>query len=126
MRDTGIWPSFKRTTLALQPQLSSPFEKSQESISWLVTRGAWKPQKSTSESIGSLPSYTTSARSHLGLTAKCQKETDTPSGSASPASLGSKPPRAHPSWFSDPAPHEEPQPALQLSHIPNRIPFMVL
>lgn len=48
------------------------------------------------------------------------------SGSASPASLGSKTPRAHPSWFSDPAPHEEPQPALKLSHITNRIPFMVL
>lgn len=85
-----------------------------------------KPQTSTSKSIVSLPSHTTAALPHLGLSAKCQKEADTPSGSLSPASQGSKALCVHPSRFSDPPLQDEPQPALQLFHISNKIPFMVL
>lgn len=60
--------------------------------------------------------------------ALCQmsKKTDTPLGRPPQPAWGARLLVLIPAGSSDPAPHEEPQPALKLSHITNRIPFMVL
>lgn len=126
MRDMGIWLSFKRTSLSVQPQRSPPCPLLEKPRVFFMVGDPWgqKPQKSTSKSIVS--ALTRRFRSsRLGLSAKCQKGTDTPSGSLSRASLGSKAPCVQTSPFSDPTLQNEPQPALQLFHISN-IPFMVL
>lgn len=69
---------------------------SRKSISWLVTRGPETTEEH--QRINHLSALTHCFRSYpIQDSAKCQKGTDTPSRSLSPASLGSKAPCFHPS-----------------------------
>lgn len=123
MSDTCIWRSFKRTTLTAAPAVTPILES--------LFHGWWpvglKPQKAPGNQSSLCPHTLLPLLPHPGLSAKCQKGKDTPSRSLSPASLGSKQDSLFSSMPpSDPLLQNEPQPGLQLFHVTNRIPFMVL